>query len=77
MRFRSVAILSLVFTYVFFAAYLSPFRKVHIPFDLEGYHYPLLDYAFQGVASGRLPLWDAAIYCGQRSEEHTSELQSH
>lgn len=39
-------------------------RAVHIPYDLNGYHYPLNDYAFQALKQGRLPEWDPTIYCG-------------
>jgi len=39
-------------------------RWVHIPFDLEGYHYPLLNYAFQALQQGRFPEWDQSQYCG-------------
>ena len=60
-----VAALSFVFTYLFFIEYLSPWRKVHIPYDLQGYHYPLVDYAFQALKAGRFPEWDWTIYCGQ------------
>lgn len=60
-----VAALSLVFTYLFFVEYLSPLRRVHIPFDLYSYHYPLADYAFQSLKAGRFPEWDWTIYCGQ------------
>ncbi len=63
-RSRTVPILSLVFTYLFFLDYLPPLRRVHIPFDLEGYHYPLVNYAFQAWREGRFPEWDAAQYCG-------------
>ncbi len=55
---------SLAFTWLFFAEYLSPFRLVHIPYDLEGYHYPLVDYAFQNLKQGRFPQWDWSIYSG-------------
>jgi hypothetical protein len=55
---------TLVFTWLFFAEYLSPFRRVHIPFDLEGYHYPLVDYAFQSLRQGRFPQWDWSSYSG-------------
>lgn len=55
---------SFAFTWLFFAEYLSPFRRVHIPFDLEGYHYPLVDYAFQSLKQGRFPEWDWSIYSG-------------
>jgi hypothetical protein len=64
-RTSSIAAISLVLTYGFFAEYLSPFRKVHIPYDLEGYHYPLTDYAFQALKQHRLPEWDWTIYSGQ------------
>jgi hypothetical protein len=64
LRLRTVATLSLVFTYVFFLDYPPPIRRVHIPFDLEGYHYPLVNYAFQALREGRFPEWDAAQYCG-------------
>lgn len=64
-RLPVVAALSPVFTYLFFIEYLSPLRRVHIPFDLAGYHYPLVDYAFQSLKAGRFPEWDWTIYCGQ------------
>src|ERR1022692_1084633 len=64
-RTSIIAALSLVLTYGFFVEYLSPFRKVHIPYDLEGYHYPLADYAFQALKQHRLPEWDWTIYSGQ------------
>jgi hypothetical protein len=60
-----VAALSLVFNYLFFIEYLSPLRKVHIPYDLHDYHYPLVDYAFLALKSGHFPEWDWTIYCGQ------------
>lgn len=64
LRIWTVALLSLVFTYLFFIEYLPPVRRVHIPFDLEGYHYPLDDYAFQQIRAHRFPAWDADVYCG-------------
>lgn len=63
-RVRAVALLSFVFTYLFFLDYLPPFNRVHIPYDLEGFHYPLADYAFQALRHGRFPEWDPTIYCG-------------
>ena len=65
LRTSIVAALALVFTYFFFVEYVSPFRKVHIPLDLEGYHHPLDDFAFQELKHGRFPEWDSSIYCGQ------------
>src|SRR5450755_2510466 len=61
----SIALASLAFTWLFFAEYLSPFRKVYVPFDLWGYHYPLMDFAFQSLRRLSFPAWDPTIYCGQ------------
>jgi hypothetical protein len=61
---RAVAIASLLFTYAFFFGYLPPFRWVHVPYDLDGFHLPLLESAFQSLRQGRFPLWDSTIYCG-------------
>jgi len=63
-RPRYVAALSLLFTVVFFIEYTPLFRRVHIPFDLEEFHYPLFDYAFQALHQGRFPQWDPTIYSG-------------
>ena len=60
----AVALVSFVFTYLFFFEYLGPFRWVHIPFDLQGFHYPLADYAFMRLRQGHFPLWDPTIYSG-------------
>ena len=61
---KAVALASLVFTYLFFFEYIPPVRWVHIPYDLDGFHYPLADYAFQSLRHGRFPLWDPTIYSG-------------
>lgn len=61
----AIALASLAFTYLFFGEYLSPFRKVYVPFDLWGYHYPLMDFAFQSLKHFSFPAWDPSIYCGQ------------
>jgi hypothetical protein len=60
----SVGFLSLAATWLFFVEYLPPFKRVHFPYDIEGFHYPLLDYAFRSLREGRLPLWDPSMYCG-------------
>lgn len=57
-------LLALAATYVFFFEYLPPVRTVHVPYDIEAYHYPLADYAFQSLKQGRWPLWDPSIYSG-------------
>ena len=54
-----VALAALAITYLFFVEYLPPFAKVHIPYDLDGFHYPLMDYGFQALKQGRLPQWDS------------------
>lgn len=63
-RARTVALASLLLTCLFFFEYLPPFRWAHIPYDLDGFHYPLLNYAFQGLGEGRFPQWDNSTYCG-------------
>jgi hypothetical protein len=60
----SVALVSLVCTWLFFFEYFPPFRRVHFPFDIEGFHYPLWNYAFHALRAGRFPLWDPSMYCG-------------
>ncbi len=61
---KAIALVSLLFTYLFFFEYIPPVRWVHIPYDLNGFHYPLADYAFQSLRHLRFPLWDPTIYCG-------------
>lgn len=61
---RRVAALSLLATYLFFIEYVPPFKRVHFPYDIQGFHYPLLHYAFQSIREGRFPEWDPTIYCG-------------
>jgi hypothetical protein len=61
---KAIALVSLLFTWLFFFEYIPPIRWVHIPYDLNGFHYPLADYAFQSLRQGRFPLWDSTIYCG-------------
>jgi hypothetical protein len=63
-NFKRVAAVSLIVTYVFFLEYLPPLRRVHIPYDLEGFNFPLFDQAFQSLHAGRFPQWDATMYCG-------------
>jgi hypothetical protein len=59
-----IALISLLLTWIFFFEYIPPTKRVHLWSDIEGYHYPLLDYAHKSLWQGRLPLWDPAIYCG-------------
>jgi hypothetical protein len=63
-RTRYVAALSLIFTVLFFIEYTPLLRRVHIPYDLEVFHYSLVDYAFQAIHEGRFPQWDPTIYSG-------------
>jgi hypothetical protein len=64
MRRTVVAALSLAFTGLFFVEYLPPLQRVHVPYDLEGFHYPLADYAFLSLKQHRFPEWDPTMYCG-------------
>jgi hypothetical protein len=59
-----VAIVSLFGIWLFFFEYIPPTKQVHLWSDIEGYHYPLLNYAGKSVLNGRLPLWDPSMYCG-------------
>jgi len=59
-----VAALSLAATCLFFYEYLPPLKRVHFAYDIHGYHYPLLDYAFRALSAGRFPEWEPAMYCG-------------
>ncbi len=61
---RTVALVSAAATYVFFVEYLWPLKRVHMFSDIEGFHAPLLAYAFGEIRHGHFPLWDASIYCG-------------
>jgi hypothetical protein len=56
--------LALLFAYVFFFEYLPPVRRVHVPYDLVGYHFPLNDFAFQQLRAGHWPQWDPHVYAG-------------
>jgi hypothetical protein len=59
-----IVLSAFLFTAVFFIEYLPLFPRVFIPFDLDSFHFPLADYAFQVIRAGRFPLWDPTIYCG-------------
>lgn len=60
----AAVLLSFAATWAFFCEYLPPLKRVHLVFDIDGYHYPLLQYAFASLKRGRFPEWDAAMYCG-------------
>ena len=62
---RLVAALSFAFTYLFFLDYMPPFRRVHIPYDLQGFHYPLADYAFITALGLVAILWLAVKFAGR------------
>lgn len=59
-----VGLISFAAVYVFFFEYLWPVRRVHLFSDIEGFHWPLLSYAWQSLRAGRFPEWDPGIYCG-------------
>jgi hypothetical protein len=61
---RMVALASLAAVWLFFLEYLPPLRRVHFIWDMDGFHYPLLNYAFKALRAGRFPEWDPSIYCG-------------
>ena len=59
-----VLLAALACTFLFFYEYMPPVRSVHIPYDLDGYHFSLAAYGFQALHQGRLPQWDPSIYGG-------------
>ncbi len=63
-RWALLAVVSLCGLWLFFLEYLPPLQAVSMHSDLQGYHYPLLNFAWHEIRNGRLPLWDPVIYCG-------------
>ena len=61
---RWVVPLAFLATAILFYEYLPPFSRMWIPYDLPGFHYPLMDYAYRSFHSGRFPEWDPTIYSG-------------
>ncbi|MBI4902404.1 MAG: YfhO family protein [Acidobacteria bacterium] len=59
-----VPLASFLATWVFFYEYLPPLKRMHFFADIEGYHYPLLNYAHRALRTGDLPQWDSSIYSG-------------
>ncbi|MBL8232936.1 MAG: YfhO family protein [Bryobacterales bacterium] len=59
-----VAIISFLAVYAFFYEYLPPYKRVHFIADIDGYHYPLMNYGFKQLRQGNLPEWDPTIYSG-------------
>jgi len=62
--FFKVLLAVLAGTWAFFFEYLPPFSKVRLPYDMDGYHFPLFQYAFLSLKQGVLPQWDPSIYGG-------------
>ena len=58
----SVALLLLQPVVFFWQVLVNP--SAHIPFDIEGFHLPLISYIAQCVRRGVAPLWDPYPYCG-------------
>ncbi len=63
---RRIAILTLTLlaSIGFFFEYWFPHKPLFVTYDLQTYHYPLMDRAFQELTSGRLPGWNPTMYCG-------------
>ena len=51
-------------TILFYIEYTNLWRRVHIPWDLEGYHYALSNSIFLSLKEYRVPLWDSWNYAG-------------
>ncbi len=59
-----IGLATLLGLYLAFIQYLPPVRSYHLVGDIDGYHHPLVNYAFTSLKEGRFPLWDPGIYCG-------------
>ena len=57
-----VALLVLQPVVFFWRVLVNP--TAHIPFDIEGFHLPLISYLGQCLRRGTAPLWDPYVYCG-------------
>jgi hypothetical protein len=55
---------ALAVTILFFIEYTNLWRRAHIPFDLEGYHYSLSNAIFLSLKAKQIPLWDSWMYAG-------------
>ena len=51
-------------TVLLYIEYTDLWRRVHIPYDIEGYHYSLADATFLALKAKQLPLWDSWNYAG-------------
>ncbi len=60
----AASILLLVFQPILFywRVFVNP--RAHIPYDIEGFHLPLISYLEQCFRRGVAPLWDPYPYCG-------------
>lgn len=61
---RHCAIVLLVCQPVLFFRRVLINPRAHIPFDIEGFHLPLISYVAQSVRHGIVPLWDPYTYGG-------------
>jgi len=61
---RKTPILLLIFQPVIFFRHVLINPDSHIPFDIEGFHLPLISYVAQSVRHGIAPLWDPLFYAG-------------
>jgi hypothetical protein len=61
-RLASIALLVLQPVVFFRHVLINP--KHHIPWDLYGFHVPLLTFQARELREGRFPLWNPLVYCG-------------
>jgi hypothetical protein len=58
----SILLIVLQPVFFFWRVLINP--SAHIPFDIEGFHLPLIAYLAQCLRRGMAPLWDPYPYCG-------------
>ena len=61
---RKIPILLLILQPVIFFRHVLINPDFHIPFDIEGFHLPLIAYVARSVRHGIAPLWDPLFYGG-------------
>jgi len=60
----AASLIALVLQPIFFYWHVLINPSRHIPFDIEGYYFPVISYLARSVREGRAPFWDPYTYAG-------------
>ena len=63
-RSRSWCVVILILQPILFFWRTLISKTTHIPWDLTGFHAPLVSVVVEGLKEGRIPLWDPYTYAG-------------